>query len=365
MYSLTGYLYGAHCLTSSMTYSAETLRRYDQSVARGLRVLGIDRAELGLKTVLDVGTGNYGLAFARAGAKQVRHIDLNWMAVERSSEVAQRDGLNNYTSYVGDLHTVEIPDGLDIIYFSGILQHLRQPHVVLSRLCSKLNSGGLVYLDHYRSGRYRWFIASFLRRLRMYSDFADLKILASFMFFNGAWRGEDMAPGQPTFEDFVDDVFVENIHLFHPADVTAAAREAALDLTYGPTSKNEPDAGDVADHSISVDHIFNTIVLRKLQSGDVSFRPMVSIDQLSISYESETIRKTVAMMLEALGANDLGFMPRMKRIALMIAMHRTACPLYPNDLYHCDAHEKPGPGLLGRRHALLQKLLTDALVGTR
>lgn len=92
--------------------------------------------------LLEVGCG-FGpfLAAAHDRGWQVHGTDVSHYAARR---IADRYGL---TIEVGDIMTVPLPNGLDVVHMNHALEHFHQPVAALARLRGSLRDGGMLYLE--------------------------------------------------------------------------------------------------------------------------------------------------------------------------------------------------------------------------
>ena len=339
-YSFTGYLYGKHVFTQQLEFDEDTVARYRRSVLNGLERIGWTEADLPGKRVMDVGTGGYGLAFAELGAR-VTLCDLNWSAVERAAAYARGRGLRSFEAECLDLLAAPLPsESFDLIYLSGVFQHLRDPYAGLTRMAGALRPGGALYLDFYRSGRWRWFVADLLRRIVRPRDLHPLELALGYAFGFGSGDVARLeVSGERSAEFLLDDLFVEHVSLFAPDQVRGAAQACGLKPIYGPTSKDLPDRGGAYDHDLDIDHIFNTFVFSREQAPDTASSRALApalqpTDQLGgIRYERDEERRTIELALELVGAVEAGRFPDWERIQIALALYRTVSPFVPQDPY--------------------------------
>lgn len=379
-YSFTGYLYGKHVFTEQLEFDEDTIARYRRSVLNGLERVGWTEADLPGKRVMDVGTGGYGLAFAELGA-HVTLCDLNWSAVERAAAYARERGLDHFEAECLDLLSAPLPsESFDLIYLSGVFQHLRDPRAGIARLAGALRPGGALYIDFYRSGRWRWFVTDLIRRIVRPRDLHALERALGYAFGFGMGDVARLeVGGERSAEFLLDDLFVEHANLFAPDQVHDAAQACGLKRIYGPTSKDLPDRGGAYDHDLEVDHIFNTFVFSREQAPDTAFSrdlapALQPTDQLGgIAYTRDEERRTIELALELVGAVEAGRFADWERVQIALALYRTVSPFVPRDPYfpehglYLDSHghvvEARSEDPLGiRRHRKLSRLLEAFLL---
>jgi SAM-dependent methyltransferase len=99
-------------------------------------VLDLCGGSLTGKTIADLGCneGGFGVEFARLGAKESVGIEARDVSVQRCELVRKLAGLENLKFIRGDVkeELARWPDSFDIVFASGILYHVADPHKLLS-----------------------------------------------------------------------------------------------------------------------------------------------------------------------------------------------------------------------------------------
>jgi len=365
----TGYVYGGLAHSSHLRYDEDSEKRGSTSVLRGLKRMGLASGDITGWTVMDVGTGLYGLGFHGWGAV-VEHHDISGRTVEALNLYARRQGYANLRSFHTDLVADKLPaEHFDLVYLSGVFQHFEKPVQALINICQSLKVGGYLYIDIYRSGRWRWFVVDVLRRIAQRSLLHD--ILSRFTEFCAL--GETRSFYLRQVELLVDDLFVENLHLFHPCDLMADAEALGLSLQRPVTTMDLVDSGDKVDHGLFFAHVFNTLVFRKVcptDTGCIAERTtrgrcqLAELDGLSNSY-----REVADSTAEFILAHQGGKFPREHVISHIVNLFRMAHPCLPGDPYlqtgKQDAGEAISPAgdeqTLAQRHALWCTFLANVL----
>ena len=161
----TGYVYGGLAHSATIRYDARAEETGESSVRRGLTHMGIEVSAVRGQRVLEVGTGMYGLGFHRLGAT-VEHHNISTKTNAALAAYAKERGYDRLSTHRTNLVSDELPENhFDLVYLSGVYQHLSDPARALQNLARSLKPGGRCYLDIYRSGRWRWFVVDVLRQL--------------------------------------------------------------------------------------------------------------------------------------------------------------------------------------------------------
>lgn len=367
----TGYVYGGLAHSTHIRYSAALEQRGEGSVRRGLSRMGIPHDAVSGQRVLDVGTGLYGLGFQRLGAV-VEHHDISTRTVEALSAYARAQGFDRLSSRRTDLVSDTLPEEhFDIAYLSGIFQHLSDPARALTNLARSLKVGGHLYLDIYRSGRWRWFVVDVLRRILQRSDLAPTVARFAESFTLGDRQRFDLRQ----LELLVDDLFVEHLHLFRPEDVFEDARALGLEPVGEATSMNLRERPAPVDHSLLFAHVFNTLVFRKVRAVSPSTPPIrrtqlgrcqiAELDGLDGSY-GPTATTTADFVL----AHESGRFDRDERVSHAVNLFRMAHPCMTSDPYFiAGQREAPterdvapaDPMIAANRHAAWSTFLSNVL----
>jgi len=133
-----------------------------------LEEFGFDVAKLRELKVLECGgTGRDALAWQRLGAGHVTHIDLSEENPARMRAFCAERGIGNVESFQADILAVDLPaESFDIVRSRGVVHHLGDPALALSRFARWTKPGGMVHFNVYRGGTFYYFGIQLLRQLR-------------------------------------------------------------------------------------------------------------------------------------------------------------------------------------------------------
>ncbi|MCU1275205.1 MAG: hypothetical protein JWO48_2636 [Bryobacterales bacterium] len=365
----TGYIYGGLAHSAHMQYDEHSEESGEGSVRRGIRRMGLDEADLVGRRVLEVGSGWYGLGFCRLGAL-VEHHNLSTRTVSALNAYARKHGYDNLRCFETDLVNDELPERhFDIVYLSGVFQHLSCPAKALVNISRALKPGGLAYIDVYRSGRWRWFVVSTLRRIVRKALLHD--VLACFTDLCALGNRRSFSLRQ--VELLIDDLFVEYIHWFHPEDVIADAASAGLEPLGPATSMELADLGQPVDHSSFYAHVFNTLIFRRNRDAlqvPALARTTHGRDQLADIFGAGGSYQAVGDLTgEFLLAHKGGKFSRGETVSQLVSLYRMAHPCLPEDPYFVVGRREPGgsctvassPETLAARHSAWCSFLANTL----
>jgi 2-polyprenyl-3-methyl-5-hydroxy-6-metoxy-1,4-benzoquinol methylase len=366
----TGYIYGGLAHSSHIRYDQQSEAKGEASVRRGLKRIGLEPEDVAGFKVMDVGTGLYSLGFHRLGAI-VEHHDISARTVDTLNVYVKDRGYTNLKSIHTNLVSDQLPrEDFDLIYLSGVFQHLEKPAQALANLSQSLKVGGHLYIDIYRSGRWRWFVVDVLRKIvdksllyHVLSRFTELCAL-----------GETRSFHLRQVELLIDDVFVENLHLFHPDDLIADARALGLEMVKPVTSMDLLDLGGRVDHSLFFAHVFNTLIFRRTGRTDtmeeVPRRTMAGRCQMAeLEATSDAYKEIVNLTSEFIVSHMAGRFPREQVVSHIGNLYRMAHPCLPGDPYMVLGNKEPAVATsvvgddrtLAHRHSLWFTFLANTL----
>ena len=95
----------------------------------------------------------------------------------------------------------------DIIFLSGIYQHIQFPALALIKFINALKKNGLMYMGFYRSGEFKYFIVDAIRYILPVSSLAKVRDINSILFTFGEHRHYQSSR-------VMDDFFIPRKHNF-------------------------------------------------------------------------------------------------------------------------------------------------------
>ena len=341
----------------------------EASVRRGLQRMGLRPEDVAGRRVMEVGTGLYGLGFHRLGAV-VEHRDISTRTVQALNAYVRTRGYGNLKSIRTDVVNDPLPkEHFDLIYLSGVFQHFQDPSRALGNASQALKVGGNLYVDFYRSGRWRWFVVDVLRKIAERSLLHDVLL----RFTEMCTLGQTQSFHLRQVEYLVDDMFVEHLNAFHPDDVKEDARVLGLEQVKAATSMNLVDTEDRFDHSLFFPHIFNTLVFTKVSKTETSPRPeRTGIGRCQVSElagSTGSYDAVADLTAEFVLAHQAGRFRREEVVSHIVNLSRMSRPCLPGDPYLVPGKQEPAGSVsavgdertLSQRHSLWCTFLANVL----
>ena len=124
-----------------------------------LKIMKIKLKDLKKKKVFNIGTGRESRFFAKHGA-EVTHLDIGKETVKQMNLWAKKNK-KKVNSFSADIKNADIGiNKYDIIFLSGIYQHIEKPAFALIKFINSLKVNGKMYMGFYRSGEFKYFIVT-------------------------------------------------------------------------------------------------------------------------------------------------------------------------------------------------------------
>ena len=180
-------------------------------IKESLRKMRIPLSKLKNKKVFNIGTGRESRFFAKYGA-DVTHLDIGKSTVKSLNSWAKKNKKKVY-SFSSDIETAQIGiNKYDIIFLSGIYQHINVPALALVKFINALKMNGLMYMGFYRSGEFKYFIVDAIRFILKKKQLSEIRSLNAILFALGEFNHYQSSR-------VMDDFFVPQKHNFHPRDI--------------------------------------------------------------------------------------------------------------------------------------------------
>ena len=206
----TSDLYGKYSFGNEYDYllSDEALNKTKKIIKQDLVKAGVLNKIPKFK-ILDVGTGRQSLILSKLGAKSVEHFDISFDHVKRFQKILK----NRFSNYDIKSKNVDLTkfklkkEYYDFVYLNGIVHHFENVHNGLYNCSNSLKIGGRIWCYFYRSGTFKWFVCSMIRKLIKNIDVRDA--FKSLSIYFGKGETSNYIVGK-----IMDDFFVPYIHLF-------------------------------------------------------------------------------------------------------------------------------------------------------
>lgn len=213
-----------------------------------LKIMKIKLKDLKNKKVFNIGTGRESRFFAKHGA-EVTHLDIGKETVKQMNLWAKKNK-KKVNSFSADIKNADIGvNKYDIVFLSGIYQHIEKPAFALIKFINSLKVNGKMYMGFYRSGEFKYFIVDSIRYLIKKSHLYDIRnqnsIFHTLADFNNYQNSRVM-----------DDFFVPKKHNFHPRDVIHDLRLMRAKIFYFDNDFRDYAHSGTSYFSIGGDRIY-------------------------------------------------------------------------------------------------------------
>ncbi len=277
----TSNLYGKYSFGNEYNYFFR-----DKSINKSKKIIKADLIKAGVLNkikkynILDVGTGRQSIGLSKLGAKSVEHFDISRLHVKRFKKLLNTKFSNhNIKSKNVDLTKFKLKkENYDFIYLNGIVHHFENVHSGLYNCANSLKVGGRIWCYFYRSGTFKWFVCSMIRKLLINIDPKEAFESLSIYFVKG--ETSNYIVGR-----IMDDFFVPYIDLFSANQYIKYMKK----LGFKMVGHDNAYPLDNINHERL--HHSATIVFQKIESTPIKKIPQKvlltsvnSIDQLEKKY---------------------------------------------------------------------------------
>lgn len=315
-----------------------------------LKIMEINKEDLKGKKVFNIGTGRETRFFAENGAI-VTHLDVTPDSV---SELREWSKKHNYqvSSSCNDIADAEIGDNhYDIIFLSGIYQHIKTPAYSLVKFINALKPGGLMYMGFYRSGEFKYFIVDAIRYLVEKKMMSKIRELNSILFTLGELNHYQSAR-------VMDDFFVPRKHNFHPKDIIHDIEILGGSVHYFDGDLRDYNHEGKDYFSIGGDRIYITKMNQTKNKLDDVKDKLITIkgrDQLfEVDYKDEIILENLGLIKKIRTLFETGFVSSDNLIALSVGLYQFTRPFNFDQSYYMQLS-------MEGRHKTINKYLKNFL----
>ena len=329
----------------------DTDNNAEKYILVSLDILKIKPQDLKGKKVFNIGTGRESRYFASQGA-DVTHLDITKESVKEIKKFAD---INNYkvTSLYGNILDIDIGNNkYDLIFLSGIYQHIEKPALALVKFLNALNQNGLMYLGFYRSGEFKYFIVDSIRYIidhKMMNIIRDMNaILFNFSELNHYQSSRVM-----------DDFYVPKKHNFHPKDIMHDVKLLHGDILWFEEDFRDYNHEGSEYFSLKNDRIYIIKKNKKITNPEEvkdKLKTMCGKDQLfDISYKEDIINENIELIKKIKILNQTGFINDINICALSIGLYQFTRPFVFEESYYFKETVRKG------RHQVLNQYLNNFL----
>ena len=317
-------------------------------IKESLKIMKLSQNQLKNKKVFNIGTGREAKVFANYGASVV-HVDLGKDTVTELKKWKKKNKKDIQT-FSADINNFDLGiEKFDIIFLSGIYQHLENPAKCLIKFINALKKNGLMYMGFYRSGEFKYFIVDAIRFLINKKQLNKIRninsIIHCFCQLNHYQSSRVM-----------DDFFVPYKHNFHPKDILKDIKTLGAEPFYYENDLRDYNHESPNYFTIGFDRIYITkknnfisklSILKKLKTK-------VGKNQLfDINYKEKMIKENIKLLKLIKRKYNQYLINDYDIICLAISMYQFTRPFNPKKSDYYTEVLKEG------RHKTLNLLLKN------
>ena len=330
-------------------YIKDADNKSDLYIKESLKIMKIKLKDLQNKKVFNIGTGRESRFFAKYGA-EVTHLDLGKDTVTQLKKWAKKNKkkINSYSSNI--LKTEIGRNKYDIIFLSGIYQHIEKPAYALVKFINALKVNGLMYMGFYRSGEFKYFIVDTIRFLIKKNQIKEARNLNSILYSLAETNHYQ------TFR-VMDDFFVPKKHNFHPKDIISDIKLLGGSVFYFDKDFRNYNHKGSSYFSIGGDRIYVTkkketyVSLAKIKKRLKTIKGKNQI--FDVIYKDKLIKKNIKLILKIKHLNKKRKINDKDILNLCIGLYQFTRPLVFDQSDYFLMTKKLG------RHVVLNKYLSN------
>ena len=320
-------------------------------IKESLKIMKIQLKDLRKKKVFNIGTGRESRFFAKHGA-DVTHLDIGTETVKQMNLWAKKNKKKVH-SFSADIKNADIGvNKYDIIFLSGIYQHIEKPAFALIKFINALKVNGKMYMGFYRSGEFKYFIVDAIRYILKKKQLFDIRCQNSIYYtladFNNYQSSRVM-----------DDFFVPKKHNFHPRDIIHDLKLMNAKILYFDNDFRDYSHNGTSYFSIGGDRIYVQKKFDKIYKKNElknKLKTLTGKNQLlEVSYKEKIINvniKLIKLIKKKLNEKKI----RTQDVnSLCIGLYQLTRPKDPEKSEYYDLLKKKG------RHILLNNYLKNFL----
>ena len=321
----------------------------EKYISDSLKILSLKKSDLKGKKIFNIGTGRESRFFAENGA-DVNHIDIGEDSVKQIRSWAKEKNLKVNSDH-GDILKKNIGENkYDLIFLSGIYQHISTPAHALVKFINALKKNGLMYMGFYRSGEFKYFIVDSIRHLVDYSMMSEIRDINSILFSFGE---NDHYQSSRVMDDF----FVPKKHNFHPNDVIHDIKLLGAEVFYFDEDFRDYNHEGSDYFSIGGDRIYikkNSDKISNLEDVKNKLKTLKGKNQIfEIKYKEEIINENIHLIKKIRLLYDTGFVSKHSIACLAIGLYQFTRPFIFEESYYFNESKRMG------RHKIVNKYLVN------
>ena len=332
-------------------YIKDTDNKSEIYIKESLKIMKISLKALKNKKVFNIGTGRESRFFANHGA-QVTHLDIGEDTVKELKAWAKKNKKKVY-SFTSDIKDADIGQNkYDIIFLSGIYQHINKPAFALVKFINALKKNGKMYMGFYRSGEFKYFIVDAIRYLISRKQISDIRSLNAILFTLGEVNHYQSSR-------VLDDFFVPQKHNFHPSDVIKDIRLLGGKVLHFENDFRQYNHNGNNYFSIGGDRIYITKKnnkVTKLSKVSKKLKTLKGKNQIfDLRYKEKIIKENIYLLKKIKKKYLKKHIKNLDIGALCIGLYQFTRPMIFNQSEYFQQTKKIG------RHKTINKFLKNFL----
>ena len=319
-------------------------------IDQSLKIMNLSPLQLRGKKVFNIGTGREAKVFAKYGAS-VFHLDLGKKTVDEL-KIWTKKNKKDIQTFSGDINIFDLGiNKFDIIFLSGVYQHLKNPARCLIKFINSLKKNGLMYLGFYRSGEFKYFIVDAMRYLISKKHFHKVKNINSIIHCFAQINHFQSSR-------VLDDLFVPYKHNFHPKDIIKDIKTLGANVFHSDGDLRDYNHESKNYFTIGFDRIYIKKVKNKIFKPSIlkKLKTQKGKNQIKdIKYKEKIIKENIKLIKLIKKKDNQNLINSYYLICLAISMYQFTRPFKLNKSYYYDEVIKNG------RHKTLNLLLRNFL----
>ena len=321
----------------------------EKYILDSLKVMKLKLKDLKNKKVFNIGTGRESRFFASHGA-DVTHIDMGSESVEELRNWSKKNKFKVNSNNTNILDADIGENKYDIIFLSGIYQHIQYPALALIKFINALKKNGLMYMGFYRSGEFKYFIVDAIRYILPLKSMAKVRDINSILFTFGEHKHYQSSR-------VMDDFFVPRKHNFHPKDIISDIKLLGGSVFYFDNDFRDYHHKGHSYFSIGGDRIYITKKTNKISSltkVKTKLKTLEGRNQIfDIKYKEILINENINLLKKIKTYYETGFIDETNLICLSIGLYQFTRPFEFENSYYFQETKKQD------RHSILNIYLKN------
>ena len=308
----------------------------EKYITDSLKIMKLKTKDLKNKKVFNIGTGRESRFFASHGA-DVTHIDIGPESVNELKNWTKKHKFKVNTNQI-DIADAEIgKNKFDIIFLTGIYQHIKYPALALVKFINALKKNGLMYMGFYRSGEFKYFIVDAIRYILPLKYMSKVRDINSILFTLGEYNHYQSSR-------VMDDFYVPRKHNFHPKDVISDIKLLGGSVFYFDNDFRDYDHKGHSYFSVGGDRIYITKKSNKVSNLNKIKNKLKTLEGrnqiFEVKYKEDIINENIELFKKIKTYFDTGFINETNLISLSIGLYQFTRPFEFENSYYFQLTKK-------------------------